>query len=144
VAALRFIIESKSDKEVSVLMGERDLELSDYIDDVVTESVEKYTSTDILFNQYEEVVVRSFGVTPSTFIKMLNSEKYTKDAIEQAISVTRRAKYQQQIKSNIAGYFIKALKEGFTDVKEEAKKKQTREKQREKIAKELRNLKEES
>ena len=142
VAALRFIIESKSDKEVSVLMGERDLELFDYVDDAAAEPVEKYTSSDILFNEFEEVVVRSFGVTPSTFIKMLNSGKYTKEAIEQAISVTRRAKYQQQIKSNVAGFFIKALKEGFTDVKEEAKKKQTREKQSESISKELRSLKE--
>jgi plasmid replication initiation protein len=142
VAALRFIIESKSDKEVSVLMGERDLELFDYVDDDAAEPIEKYTPSDILFNEFEEVVVRSFGVTPSTFIKMMNSGKYTKEAIEQAISVTRRAKYQQQIKSNVAGFFIKALKEGFTDVKEEAKKKQTREKQRESISKELRSLKE--
>jgi plasmid replication initiation protein len=142
VAALRFIIESKSDKEVSVLMGDRDMELFDHVDDAAAEPVEKYTPSDILFNQFEEIVVRSFGVTPSTFIKMLNSGKYTKEAIEQAISVTRRAKYQQQIKSNVAGFFIKALKEGFTDVKEEAKKKQTKKKEREDISKELRKLKE--
>jgi len=145
VAALRFIIESKSDKEVSILMGERDLELSDTIvDAVVSNNVEKNTlsDSDILFNQFEEIVVRSFGVTPSIFIKMLSSGKYNKESIEQAISVTRRAKYQQQIKSNIAGFFIKALKEGFTDVKEEAKKKKSLEKRRGDLSKELRSLKE--
>ena len=142
VAALKFFIETKSEKEVSVLMGERDLELFDHVEDAAAEPIETYTPTDLLFNEYEETVVRKFGVTPSTFIRMLSTGKYTKADIEQAVAVTHRAKYEQKIKSNVAGFFIKALKEGFTDEKQEAKKKAADTKRRKEISQQLRKLKE--
>lgn len=142
VAALRFIIESKSEREVSLLMGERDLELFDTVEDTAAEPIETYTSADLLFNEFEEVVVRSFGVTPSSFIKMLSSGKYQREEILQAISVTRRAKFEQKIKSNVAGFFLKALKEGFTDTREEQKKKEQRKKRKERLRQKLRKLKE--
>ena len=78
------------------------------------------TEQDRLFEKYQEVVVGKFGVTPSVFMKLL--ETHNEPQLEQAIRVTHRAKYHQQIKSNIAGFFIKALKEGYTDPKEEAQK----------------------
>lgn len=74
-----------------------------------------------LFSTFQETVVQKFGVTPSVFLKML--ESHTAAEVEQAISVTHRAKFQQRIKTNIAGYFIKALRDGYTDPAEEAKKK---------------------
>jgi len=49
-------------------------------------------------------------------------DRYSGEQVEQAIRVTNRAKYLQQIKTNVAGFFIKALKDGYTDPKEEAQK----------------------
>lgn len=142
VAALKFIIESKSHREVSLLMGDRDLELFDSVDEPLLEE-DNYTPTDLLFNEYEGVVVRSFGVTPSSFIKILSTEQYQKKDIDQAIAVTRRAKYEQKIKASVAGFFLKALKEGFTDEVEERKKKEAeRAKQKEELQKQLIDLKE--
>ena len=74
--------------------------------------VEEPSKTDILFKEFEGIVVKSFGVTPISFIKMLNSKTYVKSEIEQAINVTRRAKFNQEITKNIAGFFLKALKDG--------------------------------
>ena len=48
-----------------------------------------------------------------------------------ALRVTRRAKINQQIKTNVAGFFVHALKNGYTDTKEEAKKKKTVREQKE-------------
>ncbi len=78
------------------------------------------TDKDRLFAKYQEVVISKFGVTPSVFMKLLDS--FTDAELDQAVRVTRRANYNQQIKSNIAGFFIQALKKGYTDPKEEARK----------------------
>lgn len=67
--------------------------------------------------------MRTFGVTPSVFLNVLSSGKYSQESIEQAVRITQRANYNQEIKKNIAGFFLKALKDGFTDPKEEKKKK---------------------
>lgn len=142
VAALRFIIESKSRKEVSLLMGERDMELFDHVEDAAAEPAEVYTPSDLLFNEFEEAVVRSFGVTPSSFIKMLTTGKYTREDIAQAVAVTRRAKYEQKIKTSVSGFFIKALKEAFTDEKQEAKKKAAKAKRKRELTEQMRLLKE--
>ncbi len=84
------------------------------------EMTNELTLQDQLFEKHRDVVVGKFGVTPSVFMKLL--ETHDEGHLEQAIRVTRRANYNQQIKSNIAGFFIKALKEGFTDTKEEIQK----------------------
>ena len=78
------------------------------------------TDKDELFNKFFGDVVKRFGVTPSVFIRLL--DQYNEQMISQAIRITNRAKFLQQIKSNIAGFFIKALKEGYTDTKEETNK----------------------
>jgi len=76
---------------------------------------------DRIFEIYHKDVVKRFGVTPSSFLRLL--DEYSEEQVAQAVRVTGRAKYNQQIKSNTAGYFIKALKEGYTDEKEEADRK---------------------
>ncbi len=122
VYALRFMIMSKSDEEVSIMRNEFvPKTLFDNIEEAEIVE-EKLSEADKLFEEFQAIVVKQFGVTPTTFVKMLSSKKYSKKDIEQAINVTRRANYNQMIKSNIAGFFIKALKEGYTDTKEEAKK----------------------
>ena len=106
--------------------------------------VEEPSKTDILFKEFEGIVVKSFGVTPISFIKMLNSKTYVKSEIEQAINVTRRAKFNQEITKNIAGFFLKALKDGYTDTKEELEKtKREREQKAKKIQEELDLLRDE-
>ncbi|MFK7980396.1 MAG: replication initiation protein [Saprospiraceae bacterium] len=125
VVALRFPIRSKSSKEIAVIRGEpiQGTLFEGIADEQVTEVEEiEETDADRLFNQFEETVT-SFGVTPSVFIKMLNSGKYSKADIEQAIRVTRRAKFSQSITKSISGFFIKALKNKYIDEKEAIEKK---------------------
>lgn len=126
VVALRCKILSKTKKEVAVLRGEFNHQPTLFDADIqeaeVIETIIEETEADLLFAEFEETVVKKFGVTPSVFLRMLNSGKYKKENIEQAINVTRRAKFKQDIKKNVAGFFISSLKDGYTDPKEEAKK----------------------
>lgn len=77
------------------------------------------------FKLHYAKVVESLGVTPSVYLDLL--KQYTDVQFEQAIRVTFRAKIDGQIKSNPTGFFIQALKKGFTDIKEETLKKQKKE-----------------
>jgi flagellar basal body L-ring protein FlgH len=71
------------------------------------------------------------GVTPMVFADLIKS--YSEEQFNQAIRITNRAKIDGQIKSNVSGFFILALKNGYTDVKEEqAKKKKKEETQKQK------------
>ena len=121
VVALHCPIESKEKREVAFLRGELTPTLFDGVGDIEEALIEE-TPADKQFNKFEDVVVKSFGVTPSVFLKMVNSGKYSDINIEQAIEVTRRAKYNQEIKKSTSGFFLKALKDGYTDEKIEAKK----------------------
>lgn len=130
VVALYFVIESKSKEAIAEMRGEApELLLFDENKSSNTEKIEEaeiiedVTNTDRLYNEFEEAVVKSFGVTPSVFLRLLNTGNYKREAVEQAIRVTRRAKFNQEIKKSVSGFFLKALKEGYTDVKEESRKK---------------------
>jgi len=79
---------------------------------------------DVLFKEFHKDVVNRFGVTPTVFLQLLNT--FNRGQIQQAIEVTNRAKFNQQIKSSVAGFFIYALKGGYTDEKVEAKKRKNR------------------
>lgn len=137
VDALRFVILAKTEAEIRKMRGgssQEDLfDFGKIAESGVSSrpepkkssqvSVQKEHLQDVLFAEFEEKVVRTFGVTPSVFLKVLSSGKYSRETIEQAIRITQRANYNQEIKKNIAGFFLKALKEGFTDPKEEKQKK---------------------
>jgi len=125
VVALYCIIESKAKREVAFLRGDLTPTLFDGIGDTIEDAEIEETVADVLFGKFEDVVIKSFGVTPSVFFKMLNSGKYSEEAIKQAIDVTRRAKYNKEIKKSASGFFLKALKDGYTDEKQEAKKAKT-------------------
>lgn len=135
VYAIRFFIEAKPQEEIDILRGtvaisqpifeNDDLPLKEENLDAmeILEPIEEEEDVaDKLYSQFEDVVIKKFGVTPVKFVKMLSTGKYDEQAIQQAINVTNRAKYNQEIKKSIAGFFLSALKEGYTDVKEEAKK----------------------
>ncbi len=84
---------------------------------------------DQLFALLYPKVVESLGVTPLVFADLV--KMYTEEQFNQAIRVTNRAKIDGQIKTNVSGFFIQALKNGYTDQKEEfAKKKKKEEKEK--------------
>lgn len=81
------------------------------------------TEKDKLFLAFQPVVVGEFGVSPSVFLAEL--EHSNEEQISQAVRVTQRAKKEGKIK-NLSGFFIEALRQGFTDPKEELEKKKVR------------------
>ncbi len=95
---------------------------------------------DRLFKEFHKDVVLRFGVTPTVFLQLLNT--FNRGQIQQAIEVTNRAKFNQQIKSSIAGFFIHALKGGYTDEKVEAKKRKNRAEELKQYKEELKRLEE--
>lgn len=50
-------------------------------------------------------------MTPSVFIELIKVYKH--EQLEQAIRVTHRAKIEGMIKSNMPGFFVQALKNGY-------------------------------
>lgn len=131
VVALKFIIQGrrspKNPAQVSLFTDVTQkgpfLIPEKAIDDRVGEEAKfSVTETDRLFSLFQEIVVQKYGVTPSVFLDLLKST--TEEKVRQAIRVTQRAKANAQIKSNVAGFFIKALRTGFTDEKEETKKRE--------------------
>lgn len=125
VVALRFYFHAKDDAGAKSL---KDFTPSGQLELPITDSAElnQETEQDRLFSRYRPVVVEKYGVTPSVFMKLLVGR--TAAQVEQAINVTNRAKFNQEIKSSVAGFFVKALKEGYTDQKEEARKRSAKEK----------------
>lgn len=93
-----------------------------------TEPMEPVSVEDInnkRFSEFYPKIVESLGITPMVFIDLLKN--YSDEQFNQAIRVTHRAKIEGQIKTNISGFFIQALKKGFTDQKEERIKKEKKE-----------------
>jgi len=124
IHALRIPIHSKTKAEIAYLRGEPTQgSLFDVQNMEIAAPEQKRTEADILYGAFEEVVVKDFGVTPSVFLKMITSGNYGEEDIEHAIAVTRRAKYNQEIKKSVPGFFIKALQQGFTDEQLEKQKK---------------------
>jgi plasmid replication initiation protein len=90
---------------------------------------------DARFAQLYPKVVESLGITPSVFIELI--KVYSDEQFEQAIRVTNRAKNEGQIKTNPSGFFIQALKNGYTDQKEERLKKEKKEEEQKRIANQM-------
>ena len=85
------------------------------------------TDRDILFSRFQDVVVGELGVTPTAFLGLLQDRSAAQ--IEQAIRVTKRAKKERNL-HNTAGFFVQAIKQGYTDPKEEAAKRKAQEEER--------------
>lgn len=153
VHAIRFVIQAKSQEEIDVLRGvvkqpslfdEKTPQIADMavIEDIAEPQAP--TAAAQLYEQFEAIVVKKYGITPLKFTSMLATGKYDAKAIQQAINVTNRAKYNQEIRKTVAGFFMSALKGGYTDAKEEAKKltqaQQEKQTQLQKIKEKLRHL----
>lgn len=74
------------------------------------------TPEDSLYTEYQKIVVKQFGVTPSIFITELKGK--TKEQVDKAIRVTKAAMRQNAIK-NVGGFFIASLRQDFTNEEEE-------------------------
>jgi plasmid replication initiation protein len=85
------------------------------------------TEIDFLFSMFQTVVVGEFGVTPTAFLDLLEGK--TQEQVEQAIRVTNRAKKEREIK-NTAGFFVQAMKDSYTDPKEESSKRKAQEEEK--------------
>ena len=90
-----------------------------------TAPVNDATLTDSKFAEFYPKVVETLGITPTVFIDLI--KQYTDEQFRQAIRVTHRAKIEGQIKTNISGFFVQALKNGYTNQKEERTKKEKKE-----------------
>jgi plasmid replication initiation protein len=122
VVALRFIFQLKDEDELRRARGEVVQKALEFPGTAAAFNAREASTDDLsekdrLFNLFHEEVVQKFGVTPSVFLELL--ERSTEDQIAQAVRVTRRAKFANQIKTSLSGFFIQALKNGYTDVKEE-------------------------
>ncbi len=144
VVALRFRFHRKSDDELRRMRGEEpkaailpQLPFPDFPNNpaAIAAEASEPSSVDLIFTKYQEEVVQGFGVTPTAFLSLLTSA--TEEQVAQAVRVTRRAKNAQQLK-NVAGFFIEALRNGYTDGQEEAGKKKRSD--AEKSAKKLQEL----
>lgn len=113
VTSLYFAFRPKTADELDQLRGKGKPQKTN--NNVLSVPSEK----DQLFDKHYDVVVKKFGVTPSVFLKTL--EGRGEDDLEKAIRVTRRMRANNEIKKNVAGFFIKALSDGYTDTKEEAR-----------------------
>lgn len=80
-------------------------------------------------------IVENLGITASVFSELLKI--YSSEQLEQAIRVTNRAKIDGQIKTNVSGFFIQAIKNGYTDVKEERVKKEKREEDQKRMVEQI-------
>ncbi len=139
VVALRFVFQRKSEEELRMARGEligKSLEIPFPVAEKEAQPVRAATEKDRLFNLFHADVVQKFGVTPSVFLELL--EDCNEEKLAQAIRVTRRAKSLNQIKSSLAGFFVQALKTGYTDPKEEALKRKESEEQQKQAKDEVR------
>lgn len=130
IVAIRFVFQRKSEEELRTARGEligKSLEIP--FPSPTKESAQERPETekDRLFNLFHADVVQKFGVTPSVFLELLDG--CTEEQVSQAIRVTRRAKSLNQIKSSVPGFFVQALKAGYTDSKEEEQKRRAAEEQ---------------
>lgn len=100
------------------------------IQNKITE-VEESTASAVyeqLYEEFEGMVVKTFGVSRFVFMDLIR--QYPDEHIRQAIRVTERAKNAEKT-TNTAGFFVEALKKGYTDESEERQKRRQSKKEKE-------------
>jgi plasmid replication initiation protein len=108
VTAIRFFIHKKA-KIKKLPVGELQV-LQEPV--VVTEAVQNQ-----LFDEIYPTV-QPWGITASTLIRL--TQEYTPDLIRTAARLTLKNQRAGKIKENVAGFFVKALKEGYVDTAEKS------------------------
>jgi plasmid replication initiation protein len=127
VVALRFVFRQKDEEELRRMRGELvEQSLLPFPEPVATvDEAPALSDKDRLFNLFQSDVVVEFGVTPSALFELLDGR--TEEQLAQAVRVTRRAQAAGQIKSSVAGFFVQAVRQGFTDGREEDARKRAAE-----------------
>jgi plasmid replication initiation protein len=121
VTALHFWFHRKEDHYFEKSSKKtRQLELPMVVNEPLVEvpTERPKTKIDILYLQFQERVVDGMGVTPTTFLEELRHK--TAEQVETAIRITEETRRKGEI-SNVAGFFMQALRQGFTDQKEQKK-----------------------
>jgi plasmid replication initiation protein len=139
VVALRFRFRAKTEDELhrarsnpfknTLFDGVADAEPDTESEEVAEPAENRATlapqsEQDKIFLELQDEVVGDFGVSPSVFLAELAGHNI--EQVRQAVRVTARAKKEGRIK-NLSGFFIEALRNGFTDPKEEVAKKRVKE-----------------
>jgi plasmid replication initiation protein len=75
-----------------------------------------------VFDEYFPTI-KAFGVTEIVFRSLL--KKYDRETIERAIRVTTKNQKSGKIKDSAAGFFVEAVRSGYTDATEEKEKRKT-------------------
>ena len=141
VVALRFKFRTKTTEELNKARGNPlkgtlfdglpEAEMEGVGEEFQEETEEvgspEQSEKDKLFLAFQSVVVGDFGVSPTVFLSEL--EHCTEEQLSQAVRVTERAKKEGKVK-NLSGFFVEALRKGFTDPKEEQAKKKIKEEER--------------
>jgi plasmid replication initiation protein len=141
VVGLYFHFHKKGDEEISKIRSDkpqpqpRQKTLFDTTPQYDTEKKEETPKTDViefpqtdadkLFGLYYTKIVENLGVTPMVFADLV--KQYSEEQVSQAMRVTQRAKINGTIKTNVSGFFVQALKNGYTDQKEQLDKKKQQE-----------------
>lgn len=129
VVALRFKFRPKTEEELNIIRQipvQKNIfeDFHDQKEEIIEEEIKEnqQSEKDRLFLIFQLKVVNDFGVSPSIFLNELDNA--TEEQVNQAIRVTERLKREGKVK-NISGFFIEALRKGYTDIKEESLKKKT-------------------
>ena len=119
VAILFHIFKSESNKEQNKQVEKkRNPEINLYTQAKADE--QETDKQDKFFLSFSPVVVSDFGVSPTTFVRLLS--EYTEGEIIQAIEITKGERDKGKLQ-NVAGFFIEALKNKYQKSENVAKQK---------------------
>ena len=119
VVAMKFTFRPKTEDELRRMRGEDVPQLAmDFDSNAASneESVEveaPMSKEDQLFNKYYRPVIEIYKVTPSVFLQLV--AKHSEEEIQLAIKLTDRLLHEKGVKRNAAGYFVEALRKGYSD-----------------------------
>lgn len=123
VVSLQFFIHRKSDVKIKEIFGIEEVVATESDEHTEYEEIEAsiQSKREQMVLKFEAILVIDFGISPNAFNEVL--ERHGEKEIQKAIRVTRRAKANGQIAKNLAGFFLKALQENYTDEVESKKEK---------------------
>jgi plasmid replication initiation protein len=134
-SALKFVFRvQKRLREPEPVVEQATLDFTEHTE-VIETILDTEPFNDARFSTFYPKVVEALGVTPSVFIELIKN--YTDEQFTQAIRVTNRAKIEGLIKTNPSGFFVQALKNGYTDQKEERMKKAQKEEDQKRMSEQI-------
>lgn len=119
VVAMKFTFRPKTEDELRRMRGEDvpqlalDFESTQEADNQIAEVETPMSKEDQLFSKYYRPVIEIYKVTPSIFLQL--ASKHSEAEIQLAIKLTDRLLHEKGVKRNAAGYFVEALRKGYSD-----------------------------